>query len=264
MQPDYVNTLADVTEGIAGWRLWGRLGWQEVKRRYRRTAIGPLWTTLSLGLFILTLGFVWAELWNQDWRQYLPYLCAGMIPWVLVSSVVSEGCTAFTANVGIITSMRFPFTVFTCTVVWRNVIVFFHNLLIFIIVAVVCRVAVTWETLLVIPGLVLFCVNAVWLTTLLGLTCTRFRDITPLVTSLLQISMFVTPIFWAPNQLSPEMAVLVDANLLYHFLDAIRSPLLGIAPSLWTYEMILLTTVFGWTVTWLVFSRFKRRVAYWI
>ena len=264
MTPQYSVALGDIYEGMIGWRMWGRLGWQETKRRYRRTTFGPFWTTLSLGIFMITLGILWSELWKQDTKTYLPFLSAGLLSWALVATIITESCTAFTAGEGLIKQMRFPYTYLTCSVVWRNVIVFFHNLVIFVCVAIYASIPVTWATLLVVPGLVLVAVNGVWIGTLLGLFCSRYRDLQQVITSILQVSMFVTPIFWAPEQLGPRFLKFVDYNVLFHYVDVIRSPLLGRLPSLWTYKVLLLCTVIGWVVTLMIYSRFRRRLPYWI
>ena len=266
IQPDYARTALDLRTAITGWRMWARLGWQEVKRRYRRTAIGPFWSTLSLSIFMLTLGVLWSRLWKQDIREYLPFLCAGMLPWVLMSTIVNEACTVFLGSESIIKSMWFSFTVLACVVVWRNLIVLCHNAVVFVLIAIVCSVPVTANTLLVIPGLVLFSANALWVTILLGMICSRYRDVTPLVGSILQIALFVTPIFWSSAQLGAGRVsnVMVDLNPIYHFIDIIRSPLLGNAPTLWTYEMVIFVTVLGWLGTLAFFSRFSRRIAFWI
>src|SRR5450631_910433 len=95
MVPEYKAAVTDVIEGLADWPMWGRLGWQEVKRRYRRTAIGPLWSTLSLGIFIFVLGFVWANLWHQDVHVFLPFLSAGLLAWTLVTTIINESCSVF-------------------------------------------------------------------------------------------------------------------------------------------------------------------------
>src|SRR5687767_6111050 len=95
MIPQYDVAIADFVGGVSAWRMWIRLGWQEIKRRYRRTVIGPFWTTLSLGIFIAVLGVVWARLWNQDPKTYLPFLCAGMLSWNLVQAMIIDGCSVF-------------------------------------------------------------------------------------------------------------------------------------------------------------------------
>lgn len=264
MTPQYDVAISDFAQGISAWRMWGRLGWQEIKRRYRRTVIGPFWTTLSLGVFIFVLGLVWAQLWRQNPKTYLPFLCAGMLAWTMVASIITEGCVAFVAGEPLIKQFRFPYSILSCSVAWRNVIVFLHNLIIFAAVAVYGGVPVNGATLLVVPGLVLVWGNGVWVASLLALVCARFRDIQQVISSLLQISMFVTPIFWAPDQLGPRFAKFVNFNLLFHYVDIVRSPLLGRAPSSWSWAAVGIGTVAGWTLTLWAYSRFRRRVPYWL
>ena len=72
--------------------IWGRLGWRENKRRYRRTVFGPFWTTVSLAMFVIALGLVWSNLWHTDPKVYLPFLTSGMLCWVLLSTICAEGC----------------------------------------------------------------------------------------------------------------------------------------------------------------------------
>ena len=97
MTPEYGVAIADIVNGARNWDMWGRLGWREVKRRYRRTVVGPFWTTLSLAIFVVVLGVVWSRLWNQDPKTYLPYLTSGMLTWVMFSSFCTEGSATFFA-----------------------------------------------------------------------------------------------------------------------------------------------------------------------
>ena len=136
MVPQYRLAWTDIRDGVTNWRMWGRLGWQDNKRRYRRTVIGPFWTTLSLGVFIVTLGVVWSQLWKQDPKVYLPFLASGMVVWALVGTVITEGCVVFVAAENLIKSLRINYTALACSVIWRNVVVLAHNILIFILVAV--------------------------------------------------------------------------------------------------------------------------------
>ena len=264
MVPQYQTAIADIRDGLLNWRMWGRLGWQETKRRYRRTVIGPFWTTLSLSIFIFTLGLLWAQLWKQDPKSYLPFLTAGMLAWGLVSIIITEGGSVFIAAEGLIKSLPFSYTILTCAVVWRNLIVFFHHLVIYLGVMLYAGVAVTSSSFLVLPGLLLVAINGIWVCTLLGMMCSRFRDIQQIIASVLQISMFVTPIFWTPKQLGERFALYVDVNPLYHYVDIVRSPLLGNPPSLLSWSVVIAGTIFGWAVTLFFYSRFRRRLPYWI
>lgn len=264
MTPQYDLAINDIAHGALHWRMWSRMGWQDIRRRYRRTRIGPFWTSLSLALFVVTLGILWARLWHQDPHTYLPYLCSGMVTWVFIAAIVSEGCTTFVANETLIKTLPFPYTLLSCVVVWRNFVVFLHNALIFVGVAIYARIPLTADTLLILPGLLLVGLTGIWVATLLGLFCLRFRDIQQLVASLLQVAMFVTPIFYAPDQLQGEMANIVRYNPLFHYVEVVRLPMMGMAPSSYSYAVTGGCTLFGWVFTLYVYSRFRRRLPYWL
>jgi ABC-type polysaccharide/polyol phosphate export permease len=265
MAPQYDRALRDIRLGVANWRMWGRQGWSDVRARYRRTTFGPFWATVSLGIFMVSFSIVWSQLWNMNVREYLPFVAAGMLGWTLVSAIIVDGTTAFTSAEPLIKSLQFPLTVLTCAVVWRNVILFFHNLLVFVGIAIFCGIPLTWGTLLLVPALILIAINGVWVATLLGMVGARYRDMQQLITSILQIALFLTPIFWSPDQLKGRVAtILVDYNPLLYYIQIIRGPLLGKAPAAYDWFMVLLATVAGWLLTLAIYARFRRRVAYWL
>jgi homopolymeric O-antigen transport system permease protein len=264
MTPHYDDSFADVFNGVTNWRMWSRMGWQELRRRYRRTVIGPFWTTLSLGVFIFTLGFLWAHLWREDPKAYLPFLCSGMITWVFISSIVTEGCSAFTSAESLIKQINVPYTLLICTVVWRNLMVFIHNFVIFVLLVPYAGVLVNGNTLLVLPGMLIICLSGIWVVALLGMVCARYRDVQQLVTTLLQIALFLTPIFYSPAQLQGGMVSIAQYNPLYHYIELVRLPLLGQLPSALDYAIGIGGTVLGWAFTFDLYSRFRRRVPYWL
>jgi ABC-type polysaccharide/polyol phosphate export permease len=241
------------------------LGWLEVRRRYSRTVIGPFWSAISLAMFVLALGSVGTGLWNKQASDYLPFLAAGMVVWVLMSSIIIESCALFIGGTNMFRQMQFNYSVMVYALVWRNFIVFAHNLVVFVLVCIVLRAnPLSPATVLVIPGLALLLVNSVWVSLLLGMFCLRFRDVQQLIASVIQISMFVTPIFWPPEDLhGAAHVVFVDLNPLYHLIVLVRSPLLGQEPGAEIYAAAVLITLFGWLLTFRVFSYFRKRIAYW-
>jgi len=98
----------------------------------------------------------------------------------------------------------------------------------------------------------------------LAMVCARFRDIQQIVISILQVSMFVTPIFWSPDQLRGRLVAAVEYNLLYHYVDIIRAPLLGRAPATLSWVIVFMATVVGWAIAFCLYSRFRRRIPYWL
>jgi len=260
----YQVAVFDIIAGVRATDIWGRLGWRETKRRYRRTVFGPFWSTLSLAIFVVTLGLVWANLWHTDPKVYLPFLTSGMLCWTLFSSICAEGCAGIVGYEGLIKQLRISYTMLACATVWRNVIVFFHNISIYIIVCLYAGVSLDWVMLLAVPGLFLMCLNGLWISVLLGAVCARYRDIQQLVTSLLQISMFLTPILWSADQLNGRALTLVAYNPLYHLIAVLRDPMMGKMPDFLDWFAVVLIAIFGWALTVYVMSKFRHRIAYWL
>lgn len=254
----------DITAGMRAIEIWGRLGWRDTKRRYRRTAFGPFWTTVSLAIFVLTLGLIWSNLWHKDTKAYLPFLTSGMLCWMFFVGICTEGCVSFYSAEQLLKQLRISYTTLACAVVWRNLIVFAHNLIIYVIVAIYGGLAPTWATLLVVPGLALYCLNAAWIVIVLAAACARYRDLQQLVANLLQVSLFLTPIFWSPNQLTGRTAVLAQLNPLYHLISVVREPLLGETPAPLHWVVVIGVTIVGWGIALQMLTKFRHRIIYWI
>ena len=241
-----------------------RLGWLEIKRRYSRTLLGPFWTTLSLGIFIFALGILWSKLWNQDERSFLPFLTAGMIAWLTLSSIVSEACSVFISAETLIKSLNFSYIILCLSLIWRNLIVMAHNLIILLIVAIYSGINLNINNLLLIPGLILICLNALWITTLLGILCSRYRDIQQIVVSLLSITMFLTPILWTADRIPESHRAFVKYNIIYHYVELIRAPLLGKQPDAFSWLIIIVATIIGWTITTALYVKYRNRIPFWL
>jgi homopolymeric O-antigen transport system permease protein len=264
VRPDYATARADLIAGICAFPVWTRLGWQEVKRRYRRTFFGPFWATLSIGAFIGGMVFIWAPLFRTDVSSYLPFLSAGLVTWTFATALISEGCGTYTAGTTVITQLNFPYTVLNFSVVWRNIIVFCHNVLIVVIVVIALKIPITWQTLLLFPGIIIVAVNGAWMTILFGMVSARFRDVPPLVGNIIQILMFVTPIFWFSHQLGSAAQPIIKYNVMFHLVEVMRAPMLGTAPSLLSYGVTIAGAIVGWLVTFDLYARFRRRIPFWL
>jgi len=254
----------DIVDGVKASNLWGMLAWQDIRQRYRRSMLGPFWLTLSTAVMVIALGLVYSTIFRMSIDSYLPYLAAGLVVWTLISTIMSEGCQAFVAVEGLIRQIRLPFTVHACRVIYRNIIILAHNLIIVVVVLVVFRL---WPKpmvfALLIPALLLTCVTGLWASLLLGLLCARFRDIPPIVTSLLQIAFFLTPILWHP-ELLPGRHRVIQWNPFYHYVELVRAPLLGNAPPPQSWVVAIALTLAGSLLTFVIFSRYRARIAFWV
>jgi ABC-type polysaccharide/polyol phosphate export permease len=255
--------LADLIEGLDLSAIWGLLGWQDVRQRYRRSVLGPLWLTLSMGVMVGALGYVYGDLFKTPLDEYLPFLTAGFIAWNLISNLITESCSVFIASSGYIRQLRLPCSLYMLRLVWRSLIIFFHNALVFVAVAAVFRLEPSWRLLWIFPGLCLIIYTGFWLGLVLGALCARFRDIPQVVTSLVQVIFFMTPIMWKPELLT-NRPMFVEENPFFHFVELVRAPMLGAPISNQTWLVTGGCAAVGSIAAFFLFARLRRRVAFWV
>lgn len=255
----------DIKAALLRTGLAGTLGWQDIKQRYRRSKLGPFWLTISMGVMIGALGLVFGAIFNAPMQEFLPFLAVGIILWAYISTVINEGCTAFSSADGMIKQLPLPLFLHVMRVIWRNAVILAHNLIIIPILFMVFLKPIGWVGLLVIPGLVLTTLTLSWVALLAAIVCTRYRDLSQIVASVLQIAFYVTPIIWMPSLLTGRRSLIfLDANPFYHLIEVIRAPLLGSPPTLTNWLVSVVIAVVGWFVTILVYSRYKNRISYWL
>ena len=165
----YSPALLDVVQGARAVHLWGALGWQDIRQRYRRSKLGPFWLTISMGVLVGALGTLYAGLFDIEVAVYLPFVTIGFVVWGLISGLITDGCTAFINAESIIKQVSLPLSVQVYRVVWRTLIIFAHNAVIFVVVAILFSIRPGWAGLLALPAVALFCLNGVWVGLLLGL-----------------------------------------------------------------------------------------------
>jgi ABC-type polysaccharide/polyol phosphate export permease len=137
--------------------------------------------------------------------------------------------------------------------------------IVFIGVVLLVGVPVTPATLLFVPGLILVCITMAWLNLLIAMAGCRFRDLQPIISSMLQLVFFMTPLIWDRGIIGGKVHFLwIDANPFYHLIEIMRAPLLGKAPPLLSIACVVAMAVVGWFMTYLLFTRFRRRIPYWL
>ena len=259
---------------LGGWQqrqLWGHLGWQDIKQRYRRSVLGPIWITISMAVTAVALGILYAGLFGNDLSIQLPYILIGFIVWGFISGCVLEGADVFIANEGLIKHLPAPLSVHVYRLIWRQTLLFGHNMIVYVVMLLIFPQPLDWTVLLAIPAFALLMVNGAWVAIVFGIFTTRFRDLAPITQSLVQLMFFMTPIVWiyedflnSPNPAIAERAHLAELNPFLHFVEIIRRPLLGQPEVLRYWVVVLVITVVGWVLGLFVLRRYRSRVSYWV
>lgn len=258
--------IQDVQEGIGLFRLIWALAFADIKLRYRGSAIGPFWLTISTGVQIGSMAVIYADLFHVDLHSYFPFLCISMITWSYLSSLITDGCTCYIGSDGLIKGSRMPFLIHAARSVVRNTIIFAHNIPIVIIVFLATGVHQSFHSLIAIPWFFLWLLDGLAVSLAIGAICARFRDIPQIVAAVMQIAFFVTPIMWSASILKGHRlaGLLVSFNPFVYLLDVIRNPLLGLPLPMVEMERALAVSVVIIIGSLIVFARTRGRIAFWV
>ncbi|WP_051114849.1 ABC transporter permease [Actinokineospora enzanensis] len=282
----WARAAQDIRAGLAARELWGHLGWQDIKQRYRRSVIGPLWITLSMGVTAAGLGFIYSQLFGSDMSTFLPYLTVGFIVWGFILGCLLEGSETFVSNEGLIKHLPAPLSVYALRTVWRQTLMLVHNMLVYFVVLAISfgaldhaytlsekgivQPGLSWSVLLAIPAFMLIALNGGWVSLLFGIISTRYRDIPPVVNALTNLLFYATPIVWPTDVLTAKLGpgdwkhLIIELNPLYHFIEILRAPLIGGQQS-WTHWAVAGgVTVVGWTLALVAMRNYRSRISYWV
>ncbi len=254
----------DLREGLQSWRVWFLLAWQSIQLRYRRSTLGPFWITLSMAVTIYTMGLLYGGLFKVDLATYYPFLATGILGWSLISVLLTESTSVFIDSELFIKQIKQPYSIFIFQSVSRSFIIFFHHILVLLPLIFFFNIPINGYTLFTLISLALIWLNGVFYGSILAILGTRYRDIVQLIMSLVQVIFFLTPIIWPPSALPERYRYVIDYNPFAQFMALLRNPLLGTLPSSYTLYFCLLITLLGAGLFFIVFARYRARIAYWL
>ena len=260
---DLADGLHDLWTAATRPRLWAALAVHDIAAKYRGSILGPFWITGTTAAFVIGVGLLYSQLFNQSVEKYIPWLGVGIVLWTFFASTIVEGCETFVSSAGIIKQTALPMFTFLFRTVARNLIVLAHQLVVIAVVLVWFGLWRRMDVPLALAGFVLATVNLVWVTLVVGIVSTRFRDVPQIIGAVLQVALFMTPVFWRPEAISAHRFVLT-ANPLYHMLEITRRPLLGEVAPVNAWIATALMAVVGWALALMLFAVTRRRVVHYL
>lgn len=266
------------------WReLFTNLVNRELKGKYKRTALGQLWSLANPLALMLIYTFVFKfvirvepAVGDPSGLDAFPlWLLAGLLPWLFFSNTVTQGMQSIIANEALIKKVYFPRNVLVISTV-ASVMVNWGTEMVVLLVALVIAgawMAIVW-TPLVLLFMILLALFASGVAMTLAIANVYFRDTSYLVTIVLQLGMYLTPIIYPLSLVqapSDEIGGIVgpvtvldiyQLNPMLHFVEAFRSLLYDNAlPNLTSTIACVVSAVLSFAVGWYVFARHEKRLA---
>jgi ABC-2 type transport system permease protein len=130
------QAFTDLVNGAQLYPLWTRLAFHDIRQRFRRSVLGPLWLTISMGTMVGMLGFLFSVVLRQDAAKTLPYIATGIIFWGLLTSCITEGTTVFISAESAIRNLPIPLSVHFYRMMARCIMIWGFNMAIYLVMAV--------------------------------------------------------------------------------------------------------------------------------
>jgi len=257
------SAWGDWWNGTRNAELWWTLAWYDVVLRYRRSMLGPLWLTLSTGALLMGMGPLYSSLFKVPANTFFPHLTLGIVFWTFFTATINDGCGVFINGAQYLKQPGFSASALVWRSLARNCLQLAHTIVLYVPVALWAGIPLSSRMLLFLPGFAIVIVNLHALTVTLGILCARFRDVAQIVSSMLQLLMFLTPVFWFPASL-PGRSHFILYNPLAQLLDVVRLPLLGDVPARGTILFLMLFTALNIAIAAAVYRLNRRHLVYWV
>lgn len=192
---------------------------RELKARYRGTILGFFWSFINPLLLLLTYGLVFTVMLpvkrSAEMEPYFVFLFCGILPWTFFQASVAESTGVLIAGGNLIKKVLFPAEVLTVVSVVSNLVHFLLGLPV-LLAFLLWHGRLTWEALLFpLPLLVEF-VFTLGLSLFISALTVHFRDIQNILTHILQVWFFATPILYLYGDTHGGMRMLLRLNPMAH------------------------------------------------
>ncbi len=263
MPSPLMAAFKDVGDGIRLAPLWWRLGLDQTASRFQRSILGPFWMACNLLVVAFALAFLVSALMGGDMARNYPQVVAGLLAWSLVGTTIAEAQAIFLYNAGLMQSQRLPLTFYVFLHAQKAATNFFFQLIAFwAMMLLLHRFSVPHWTLL--PALALMLLIVCFQGFIIAIPSTRFRDVAYMMSYVVQLLFYVTPVFWTADHLSAKSRRIVDLNPFAHQVDLLRAPLTGHAPALIDWYWTLGTVGVLALVALILLAKFGKRVVFWL
>ena len=254
------DALADMRGGLRLRRVWMALAQEDIGDQHRRTTLGPLW--LLLNYLAFAGSFIFLVHGGVADHNYPAFVATGLLVWFFIMDLIGSSVSLFLREEGFIKGTTLPLSVYVMRFFMQAVIRAGYALLGCLIILFFSGVEISvmwlWSALGI--AVILFAVPpAIIVFAFLG---AFFPDSQFLVSNLMRVGMFLTPVFWTYEGSGGFRHFFYRWNPFTYFLEIVRFPILWGTVHI---SAFLVCTAIGlglWVVALLLLGRLRRQVVF--
>lgn len=204
---------------------------RELKVRYKRSVFGLLWTMLNPLLLMVVYAVVFSTIMPAAMHNFAIFLLSALLPWLFFSTAIVQGLNAILANQELIRKVRLPQAVFPLSVVGSNLVNFALSLVPLVLLMIALRQPFTAALFFLPLAILILTVFTAGVTLLFATFTVFFRDVKHLTEVLLQMLMYLSPVFYDLKMLGEHRVwwfrlfrLFLRLNPLTYLLPLLRDP----------------------------------------
>lgn len=210
--------------------LFGILAWRDLAVRYKQTVIGVAWAIIRPLLTMVIFTIVFGRLAKLPTVGATPYpilVFAGMLPWFLFSSILSDASNSIVGNAGLIGKVYFPRIIIPAAAGVVSLADFGINLVLMFGLMAWYGFAPDWHIVLLPAFVILAVLAALGPALIITALNVKYRDFRYIIPFLVQFGLYVSPVGFASTVVPPEWRFWYSLNPLVGVIDGFRWCLLG-------------------------------------
>ncbi|MBP3242488.1 MAG: ABC transporter permease [Ruminococcus sp.] len=238
---------------------------RDFKKKYKRTALGMVWSLISPLMQLLIMSIVFTHFFGRDKPHYTIYLFAGNLTYAFFKDSTYGGMSSLMSNAGIITKINLPKYMFLLSKNVASLINFGLTLIIFFIFAAVDGVVFHFRFLMLIYPIITLIVFNIGCGFILSALFVIFKDIQYLYDIFTLMLMYLSAIFYYTDTYPENVRKLFYLNPLYVYITYIRHIVLdGYIPGIKTHALCLLYALLAVGVGAWIYKKYNYKFLYYM
>ena len=234
----------------------------EFKDKYKGTYLGYFWSLLNPAIAVITTTFIFSNLFNRNFFDFLLLIMSGMVPWLYFSNSVNHANASFQKNKSLITKIFIPKIFIPLSSV---LVVTFDSLITFTFVVIIfgfikgINISYLWIPFIWFM-LIIFTSSVCMIFSLITIF---FKDFQFIVSVLLQALFFLTPVIYEKDFLGEKAQMFISLNPLTFFIESLRN-IIFYNNFLFNLEAVLFIffTLIFFYFSLFIFSKFEKIIIF--
>lgn len=244
--------------------IWA-LGLKELRVRYKRSALGFLWSLLNPLLMMIILTVVFSTISRLPIKQYAVFLISALLPWTFFSQALSYGVESIVGNGELLKKVRIDKAVFPAAAVLSNIINFMLSMVPLLLLLAVMRFPLYWTWVYLPVAVLMLVMFATGCCFFFAAANVFFRDVSHILQIVLSAWFYISPIIFSMDFVPQQFRMYFRLNPISYILDGFRDAIYyGRIPSHRSMLAAFAVSIFALIAGYAFFRRSEESFVYYV